>query len=76
MAKKKKASSPDQIPVGTSERNALESGNGTTPDPRERIAARAYELYLQRGASDGRATDDWLEAERELSPSSARHTTK
>jgi hypothetical protein len=25
-----------------------------------------YELYLQRGASDGRDTDDWLEAEREV----------
>ena len=36
------------------------------PD-RERIAARAYELYLARGRSGGRELDDWLEAERELS---------
>ena len=34
---------------------------------RERIAARAYELYLARGAADGQAQDDWLAAERELS---------
>lgn len=33
---------------------------------RDRIAARAYELYLARGASDGRDWDDWLAAEREL----------
>ena len=36
-------------------------------DERERIAARAYELYLSRGASDGEAMNDWLEAEREFS---------
>jgi hypothetical protein len=35
-------------------------------DAHERIAARAYEIYLQRGASHGRDTDDWLEAEREV----------
>ena len=34
---------------------------------RERIAARAYELYLARGGADGQAEDDWLAAERELS---------
>jgi hypothetical protein len=33
---------------------------------RERVAQRAYELYLARGGSDGRAMDDWLAAEREL----------
>ena len=33
----------------------------------DRIAARAYELYLARGGEDGRDWDDWLAAERELS---------
>ena len=37
------------------------------PADRERIAARAYELYQARGGGDGRALDDWLDAERELS---------
>ena len=32
----------------------------------EAIARRAYELFLARGAQDGRALDDWLQAEREL----------
>ena len=38
---------------------------------RERIAARAYELYLQRGGADGGDFDDWLAAEREISSTSA-----
>lgn len=33
---------------------------------RERVAMRAYELYLARGGGDGSAMDDWLIAEREL----------
>jgi hypothetical protein len=43
------------------------------PD-RERIAKRAYELYLARGASDGDALDDWLTAERELAVSGTDRT--
>ena len=34
---------------------------------RDRIAMRAYELYLARGRSEGRELDDWLAAEREIS---------
>jgi hypothetical protein len=34
---------------------------------RERVAQRAYELYLARGCADGQDVDDWLCAERELS---------
>ena len=30
------------------------------------IAVRAYELYLERGAEDGDALQDWLVAEEEL----------
>lgn len=33
-------------------------------DLRQRIAKKAYELYLNRGATHGRDLDDWLEAER------------
>ena len=33
----------------------------------DRVALRAYELYLARGGSDGQDFDDWLAAERELS---------
>jgi hypothetical protein len=30
------------------------------------IAARAYELYVQRGGEDGHDLEDWLTAEKEL----------
>jgi outer membrane protein TolC len=33
---------------------------------RDEIARRAYDLYQERGAEDGRDLDDWLRAEREL----------
>ena len=33
---------------------------------RERVAQRAYELYLARGGADGQELDDWLCAEREV----------
>ncbi|HVM61046.1 MAG TPA: DUF2934 domain-containing protein [Verrucomicrobiae bacterium] len=32
----------------------------------EQIAARAYQLYLERGRTDGHDVDDWLQAEYEL----------
>jgi hypothetical protein len=33
---------------------------------RDRLAQRAYELYLERGGEDGQDIEDWLVAEREL----------
>ena len=38
---------------------------------RDRVAQRAYELYLARGCADGQDVDDWLCAEQELSAQSA-----
>jgi hypothetical protein len=35
-------------------------------EDRDRVARRAYELYLERGGSDGRAMEDWLIAESEV----------
>jgi len=32
----------------------------------DEIERRAYEIYLERGSSHGRAMDDWLQAEQEL----------
>ena len=32
----------------------------------QRIRQRAYELYVQRGCTDGHDLDDWLQAEREI----------
>ena len=32
----------------------------------EQIQVRAYEIYIQRGRTDGLDLDDWLQAEKEL----------
>jgi hypothetical protein len=43
------------------------AGDTTAASPeRDRIAMRAYELYLARGGGEGAAMDDWLRAEQEL----------
>ena len=43
------------------------AGDTTVADvDRERVAQRAYELYLARGGADGQAMEDWLNGEREL----------
>jgi hypothetical protein len=33
---------------------------------KEDIAHRAYELYVQRGSQPGKALEDWVRAEKEL----------
>ena len=45
--------------------------NETSESPRarpteEEIAVRAYHIYLERGEAEGNPSDDWLQAEREL----------
>lgn len=52
----------EPTPVGTAGRDVADNADYT-----DRVAMRAYELYLARGGSDGRDFDDWLTAERELS---------
>lgn len=43
---------------------------------RDRIAERAYELYISRGRQDGRELEDWLAAERELTTHGREKDTK
>jgi hypothetical protein len=76
MARKKKQPTGEQsrgpMDAATAGARAGEQGprtvdaEPTRPDP-QRIAARAYQLYLERGGTDGQAMDDWLAAEGELS---------
>ena len=40
--------------------------NGEAPNSPDAVARRAYEIYQNRGGTDGADLDDWLEAEREL----------
>ena len=56
----------------TVKNNKKKSQNRTTNGsfeaiPRlDEIAARAHEIYLERGAEPGHELDDWLQAEREI----------
>ena len=66
MAKPTKRTEDDSALPASAPQNVGDT-TAAAPD-RERIAMRAYELYLARGAGDGAAMDDWLNAERELNP--------
>jgi hypothetical protein len=49
------------------------------PKPtQDQIAARAYEIYLERGSTPGDPMQDWLRAERELAapPKKSRSKSK
>ena len=50
---------------------ALPSVKATSPPAatrEEEVRSRAYRLYEERGREDGRALDDWLQADEEVSP--------
>ena len=52
-------------------RSTTEGATGTSESPRRRpteeeIAVRAYHIYLERGDAEANPSDDWLQAEREL----------
>ena len=40
-------------------------------EAKDRIARRAYEIYVQRGGENGKDVEDWLRAEQEISGKSA-----
>jgi hypothetical protein len=42
----------------------------------EDIRVRAYEIYQQRGGSDGHELDDWLQAEIELEKSHGEESSR
>lgn len=51
----------------TARQRAAALAPAPAPQVSERdIAARAFELYCERGCDDGHDLDDWLQAEREL----------
>ena len=47
----------------------------TTPSPEE-IRHRAYEIYNERGGTDGNDLEDWFQAERELQEKYREETAK
>jgi DNA-binding SARP family transcriptional activator len=44
----------------------MQGQRNTVQSLQEKIAQRAYELYLQRGQYPGHEVEDWLEAERQI----------
>ncbi len=61
------AKARNQTPVNAPPSAPQDSGDTTAAIlDRERIANRAYELYMARGGADGQDLQDWLDAEREL----------
>ncbi len=44
--------------------------------PQEKIAVRAYEIYLERKGAPGNPLEDWVRAEREILAQSRKTTKK
>lgn len=67
MSYRKSRTVAGQQPHSTEpEHNVVRHPQSLCEDPHARIAARAYELYVERGRRDGMALDDWLDAEHEI----------
>jgi Protein of unknown function (DUF2934) len=47
-----------------------------TLSPQEKIAVRAYEIYLERKGAPGNPLEDWVRAEREILAKSRKTTKK
>ncbi len=63
------STSSPQSTQGTPESSASsfsQKRRDAADDQRERVAQRAYELYLSRGGAHGSDWEDWLAAEKEL----------
>lgn len=71
MAKSSKrslaAESQSERSTVKSQPSTVHSSSSTGPYDRDRVAMRAYELYMARGGGDGADMEDWLIAEREFS---------
>jgi hypothetical protein len=66
MSKTKEAPAP----------KAKKSGTTKTKPTQDQIAARAYEIYLERGATPGDPMRDWLRAEHELNAPAKKSRSK
>jgi Protein of unknown function (DUF2934) len=58
------------------------AGKSGNQDPRgtgpalEEIRLRAYEIYIERGGTDGRDLDDWLQAEKEFAENTRKRRSE
>jgi hypothetical protein len=61
--RKSRKASIVQAPVNI---EVADKSGSTVADMQEQIRRRAYEIYLERGATPGAANEDWILAEREV----------
>lgn len=66
------ATSPAEDPRASAAGEGEEGAGNRDASDRDWIAQRAYELYKERGGSDGLAEEDWFNAERELAGRKSR----
>jgi hypothetical protein len=59
-------------PTEAEEDARIESMSMSSEPSEEDIRMRAYHRYLERGGGHGMDFEDWLEAERELKPTSQK----
>ena len=67
MAKSPKRPQPEQDSEQISGSQTPYSSSATGGYDRDRVASRAYELYMERGGGDGGDMEDWFRAEQEFS---------
>jgi hypothetical protein len=61
------AAAAQLAPTGFEPQAAVATSHATfTPELIEKIRARAYELWIERGCRDGSAEQDWIAAEAEI----------
>jgi hypothetical protein len=72
MAKSSKRSQPETDTQTAPAESAAYSSSATGGYDRNRVASRAYELYMARGGEDGNDMEDWFTAEREVSSNDRR----
>ena len=65
LAPAKKSEAPAKR-VTSVNRGPANGGTKTNGDMEAAIRARAYQIYEERGRTDGQADDDWVSAEREV----------
>ena len=61
-----------EAPAPKSKKAATQKAKPT----QDQIAARAYEIYLERGCTPGDPMQDWLQAEQELNASARKTRSK
>ena len=65
MKSRNKVRNGEAASTSTPKLDPLESKSKSEPSSAE-IRQRAFEIYNERGGSDGADLEDWLQAEREL----------